>query len=123
MKYYSFYIAPENSIRSEWVLFDIKLPAGTVREAIFLFFIGQRYRYNEKTIGESADTYSYNTSQIMLQVSMIQRVVVYNRLYTPHRGYTEHRFKKILIYSRHAIISMYKLFIKTHFEYPDVFEF
>lgn len=106
MNYYSFWIGSEKSKRSEWMLLDMKIPAASVKEAIFIYFKGREYRRRTTDIFKSADDSAYYPPTLGFVVHEIQRAVEYKR--KPSKLRTRHNYKKIRTYSRHTIRSMYK---------------
>jgi hypothetical protein len=106
--YWSFYVGHPLSKQTEWVLHDRKMPARDAKEAILLFDLSLSYYFREYSNYFARSKYQPysqpNQSKVWIHY---RRLIQYERIYTPDRGYTIHQYKKI---AEHSVYSYLKLF-------------
>lgn len=102
IKFYSFVIGWVDSEPCNRILFDWKIPAVDVKNAIMMYELLQSYKTNKG--------FGYSKDPIKLTDTLndyLYQIREYKKIHQPGRGYTVAQYKKIRHYNRHDIKNMY----------------
>lgn len=105
--YYSFWIGHPQSKMTEWILQDVKMPASCIREAIMLHSFSVTFRMFEYYNDWARKDFVYRPPDAAHVWMLYRRVIEYERLLTPERGYTVHQYKKIAEYSVYSYLNKF----------------
>lgn len=106
--YWSFWIGHPTSLETEWIFKDHKIPASTIREAIIHESIMRTYHFREFSNDYSRfKNRPYDIPNQSYVWITYRRIVQFEKIYTPKRGYTVHQYKKIAVHSVHSFLKLF----------------
>lgn len=104
--YWSYWIGHYKSKKTEWILHDRKMPARDAKEAIILFEFHTSYYYKQKISKSKYTPFPIPTSAQVW--CWHRRLIQYERIYSPQRGFTVHQYKKVAEHSVYTFIDLFK---------------
>lgn len=108
LKYYSFKIGNNNSRINNWFLWDWKLPAIDPRMAVSMLSMSFRFIAHTRSMSVYKNAKIYEMPSKLWVEIYVRQVIEYERIFTPKKGYTQHRYKKIRIFNSHELIKMFR---------------
>ena len=91
VKYYSFYVARTHLKKSDWILYDLKIPALNVKQAIYFFMFLKHEKYKIPT---------------RVQIGDIRGVIEFELIEA--RGLTIFQFKQTHVFLSHHFEASFK---------------